>query len=99
MGATNFHDSIDGCDNANDAYRALVDEAIYEYGNNIYNGTISTTNGFEYLGEIDKNNLHQFIEEHTDNYHKWSKCGCVRTKVGEEPHARYTFHFFGWVAL
>lgn len=45
MGACEFSDISFGKD-AQDAYGKAVSEALYEYGHNSYNGTISTTSGF-----------------------------------------------------
>jgi len=53
MGATNFVEVMQGYDSADEAYSEAVSQAIYEYGHDPYNGTISTTNGYQYLGEVD----------------------------------------------
>ena len=45
MGAHDFETSATGM-SAEEAYREAVDSARYEEGDNSYNGTISTTNGF-----------------------------------------------------
>lgn len=91
MGATNFVQAMEGYDSPRDAYDEAVKDAIYCYGNNPYSGTIATTSGFEYLGVIPEEDVENFIENHTDNYDKWSKCGCIESK------GKYIF--FGWVAI
>ena len=47
MGATNFIQEIEGYDSPKEAYLEAVRDAIYCYGHDPYNGTISTTSGFE----------------------------------------------------
>lgn len=50
MGAHDFTTTTTG-KTATKAYETAVADARYEYGNDPYNGTISTTNGFEELPE------------------------------------------------
>ena len=90
MGATNFIQEIEGYDSPKEAYLEAVRDAIYCYGHDPYNGTISTTSGFEYLGKVDARDVEDFIEKHTDDYGKWGDCGCIKTE--------YKYIFFGWVA-
>jgi len=91
MGATNFVQEMQGCDSPKQAYDEAVRDAIHYYGHDIYSGTIATTSGFEYLGEIPEEDVQDFIENHTDDYDKWDKCGCIESK------GKYIF--FGWVAI
>lgn len=91
MGATNFVEIMKGYDNHNDAYQQAVDDAIYDYGNDPYNGTISTTSGYDYLGEVSRKDLEKYIDDRIDNYWKWGKCGCV--------YCDGSFVFFGWAAV
>lgn len=53
MGATTFHIKVrkDNYERPYDAYRALVEEAEYEYGHDPYSGTIATC---EYMGKVEK---------------------------------------------
>jgi hypothetical protein len=46
MGATEFYDTEFG-KNAEDAFRKAREEALYQYGHDPYNGTISTVAGFK----------------------------------------------------
>ena len=46
MGAHSFQTSANG-KSANDAYRKACERATQQYGTDPYNGTISTTNGFQ----------------------------------------------------
>jgi hypothetical protein len=47
MGAHDFTAYVSGTMSAADAYRQAVEQARYEYGADGYNGTISTTSGFQ----------------------------------------------------
>lgn len=91
MGATNFVEVMQGYDSPLQAYREAREQAIYEYGNNPYNGTISTTNGYKYLGEIPEKDVEAFIDNNIDNFDKWGECGCIKS------YDKYIF--FGWVAI
>lgn len=90
MGATNFVEVMSGYDNARDAYYEACEQATYEFGHDAYNGTISTTNGYTYLGEVDAEKLEEFIDKNIDKYRKWGKCGCVKSKDD--------YVFFGYAA-
>ena len=47
MGATTFGNlAVGKYKNASEAYSDLVEDALYDSGHDIYNGTISTTSGF-----------------------------------------------------
>lgn len=91
MGATNFVEVLRGYDSADEAYSEAVSQAIYDYGHDPYNGTISTTNGYQYLGEVDESDVEDLIDKREDDFHKWGKCGCI--KSGDK------YIFFGWVAI
>lgn len=45
MGAIGFETTATG-KSAKEAYKSAVDDALYEFGHDGYNGTISTTNGY-----------------------------------------------------
>jgi hypothetical protein len=75
MGACTFRNSTTA-KSMQDAYRNLVEDAVSEYGSDSYNGTISTTDGYEDLTlkfESSKKDLSAFIEEMLD---KSSKRDC-----------------------
>lgn len=85
MGAVTFQVSANG-ENAKDAYDNAIEAAIHEYGNDTYNGTISTTLGFSDVTERFKNsgkNLSDFI---SSEYEKLGKrdCLCVCIKEPKE---------------
>ena len=90
MGEINFIGVVRGCDSPEDAYKEAVQQALYDCGHDPYNGTISTTRGFKFLGEIEKNAVRDYIDQHTDDFDKWDKCGCIKTEKD--------YIFFGWAA-
>jgi len=90
MGATNFVKVMKGYDSPSDAYNEAVQQALYDYGHDPYNGTISTTQGFKFLGEVEKNDVGDYIDQHIDDFDKWGACGCIKS---EEDYI-----FFGWAA-
>jgi len=79
MGSTTFYNRT-VAPNMKEAYNQLVEDAIDEYGNDAYNGTISTTNGFVDVTEKFKNSkkkLNDFIESAEDVMDKrdcWGIC-------------------------
>ena len=79
MGSTTFYNRT-VAPNMKEAYKNLVDDAIEESGNDAYNGTISTTNGFIDVTERFKNSkkkLNDFIEAAEDVMDKrdcWGIC-------------------------
>lgn len=80
MGATTFIEEVIEDVTMEEAYRIAVDRATAEYGNDGYNGTISTTNGVRPSSlygtrrvdyrEIDWVNLQSHTERNTE---KWEK--------------------------
>jgi hypothetical protein len=84
MGACSFTTSSYG-KSMSDAYSNAVDDATHEYGNDAYNGTISTTRGVrDVTAEYKRSgkSLNQYINDTIENFNKWGACGgiCV-----EEP--------------
>jgi hypothetical protein len=84
MGACSFTTSSYG-KSMSEAYNNAVEDATHEYGNDAYNGTISTTRGCrDVTAEYKRSgkSLNQYINDSIDNFNKWSACGgiCV-----EEP--------------
>lgn len=76
MGACDFRTKSRGA-SMSEAYRSAVDEAREEYGNDSYNGTISTTSGFRDLtSEFKKSglSLHDFIDKNIDKAQKRGSC-------------------------
>jgi hypothetical protein len=73
MGATTFVEKSRAY-SMREAYNQLVDDARSEYGNDRYNGTISTTEGFvDKTAEWKKSKLdiRSFIDKEIENTSKW----------------------------
>jgi hypothetical protein len=82
MGATIFRTSSRGT-SVKEAYENAIEEAIFENGNDPYNGTISTTHGFRDVTKEYKDSklsLSNFIE---NMYQRLSKRDCVAICVDE----------------
>lgn len=112
MGATTFQTSIiDRGLTPEAAYKRLVDEALYEYGHDPYNGTISTTDGFVMI-DPNGRKIDNVIREITDNeshqVNKWGPAGCIEIKgkalrdwkerAGLKGTRARGYVFFGWAA-
>ncbi len=99
MGAHNFHDSSYG-ESPKEAYDDAVSNALFEYGHNPYNGTISTTNGFVVIPLREFETLDEWEERVLDDnrVRKWDACACVRDPNVEEENGRSLYHFVGWAA-
>jgi hypothetical protein len=85
MGACSFTTSSYG-KSMSEAYNNAVEDATHEYGNDAYNGTISTTRGCrDVTAEYKRSgkSLNQFINDNIDNFNKWGACGgiCVEEPI------------------
>ena len=73
MGASQFIDKTRAY-SMREAYNQLVEDAIQEYGHDSYNGTISTTQGFQDItSEFKKSgiDINKFINLKIDDANKW----------------------------
>jgi hypothetical protein len=73
MGATDFRTTKRGW-SMSEAYDTAVEYAIEEYGNDGYNGTISTTRGVidkTSMFKSSKLSIDEFINKHIDSCQKW----------------------------
>ena len=73
MGATTFVERTRAY-SMREAYNQLVEDAVYERGNDSYNGTISTTQGFvDKTADWKKSKLdiREFIDKEIENTSKW----------------------------
>ena len=80
MGACQFENRGRG-KSAKDVFTRLQENAEREYGEDIYNGTISTVPGFRDITNEWKNSkkdLNKFIDEKMDNANKYD-CFCICT--------------------
>lgn len=100
MGATTFRKEITTTLSVGDAYEKLKRKARRAYGNNGYNGTISTCDGLRrcklVLPNYSQKQLkiaYEFIENDIDNLEK-RECSYVQIRRG----AKNTFIFYGWAA-
>lgn len=88
MGATPIHVTVNKklYRNAVQAYRELVDDALYEYGHDPYSGTIATC---ELQGKISEPKDDEAFQKQLDAIHK-RDCWYYET----DEH----YHFIGWAA-
>ena len=99
MGATNSAVSCDG-DSIKEAYDKAVESAVYNEGHDIYNGTISTTEGFKEVEcpegwvEFSKEERYKFLDElwERDDCEKWGPALGFST-----PEGAHIFVF--WAAM
>lgn len=100
MGATNFMAFGIG-KTVDDAFAALVHEALYEYGHDPYNGTISTTSLSRMAPKVIRKRFTEKareeayeIAEADDWGEKWESraIDCGATKGG------HMWAFYGWAA-
>jgi len=59
------------------AYLRAVEQAYYDHGHDPYNGTISTTRGFDFVELGEDEDPFVYAKEHYNDYDKWDSCGCV----------------------
>ena len=115
MGASSFVKvTVGKYANAQEAYRALCEQARHEFGNRECNGTISTTNGFRDLTykapRYGSKAWHDFVEDQIEATEKWGPCVCVQLTgtalkqlkleagIKEGERGNRAFVFLGWVA-
>ena len=104
MGSHNLSDRAVG-KTMREAYDSAVSYAESEHGHNAYNGTISTTEGFddhtvrfkELIKEHgEKKGVREWYEEAWDNTTKWEEVwGAEILKTGDEDNL---YLFAGWAA-
>lgn len=86
MGACTFQERARG-KSIHEAYREAVREAREEYGNDAYNGTISTTNGvIDVTSEFKRSGLSlgEFINKNIDRAEKRGHCLGICVKEAKE---------------
>ena len=102
MGSHNFSNVGYG-KTAKEAYNDLVDQALWEYGHDPYNGTISTTCGF-IMTSIDQKRVTQqaidrWLEKAWEQTDKHVPCHCLelpRSHAKGKPRGVRAFIFAGW---
>lgn len=103
MGGCDFHVRR-AARTAEEAYRSLVEEALYESGHDPYNGTISTTSGFREVTPPAGEALDSFIERTLDAAAdddnrpgaKWGRAACVDLGPSSTGPGLREYLFFGW---
>lgn len=111
MGACNFGQTEVGkYKNANEAYRAAREEALYDEGHDPYNGTISTCTSLREARNAPRYGTKAFQEFEDKRLDDMSKRDCEFVEIkGAELQklkgSRYkgkrgikAFYFFGWAA-
>ena len=112
MGATNFSNlAIGKFKDSTQAYNEEVEEAHYESGHDPYNGTISTTNGFNIVTDHPRFGTKAFDKWEEKLTDKLDKRDCVCVEVIGAPFKKQKynrgykgmkgikmFYFFGWAA-
>lgn len=92
MGARDFRDSSKIADVAK-AYDECVRQALFEYGHDGYNGTISTTSGYKVFSAtpVTPQEAEAIIERELENLNKWDACGAIAiSDAGEGPKRKVT---------
>jgi hypothetical protein len=100
MGAVNIECELDG-KSLEDAYKKAVDYALYEYGHNTYNGTISTTDGVIDKTDVLTQLMKEGLEE-SDAIREWNEKAWENTSKWEQvwgaKTADNTYILAGWAA-
>ena len=86
MGATNFG-TARVAKSPREAYKQAVKGALYEYGHDCYNGTISTTDDYYFFDEHPRWGTKKFdnweekiLDDHNIPVQKWKLAGCIEVK-------------------
>ncbi len=98
MGAESFMTIQLSTGTSDDAYQLAVTSAITEYGINPYNGTISTTDGYQIIDEprpkYGSKDFFRWVYDTIDNKcEKWGKAGCIELTPAELKHARSEYRW------
>lgn len=90
---------------AKDAYNSAVAEALHERGHDPYNGTISTTKGFEMKplaqGKFTRAAIRRWEEAALNATEKWGRCHCLelpRSYAKGKARGVRAYLFVGWAA-
>jgi len=83
MGGSDFYEQYVGTKSPAEAFKELVDNAIYEYGHGGYSGTIKEKDGYRLLNVPSDANIQDFIEDNLEANDKWGPAFCVELKGKE----------------
>lgn len=98
MGAESFTNRSKGA-TADEAFKAIVEQAAYDHGHAGYTGTIAEKDSFivikpspEHLEILRQEQYPEIPEEYMDQVDdKWGPAGCIELNPGE-------YLFFGWAS-
>lgn len=79
MGSHSFDVYVATTKSAEEAYEGAVKDALHEHGHDGYNGTISTTSGFQIMSQrpLPMREAYELVERTIENFHKWEACGAI----------------------
>lgn len=90
---------------AEEAFKSLVDKALYEYGHRGYTGTIAEKSGLGFKMETPRDGESPMacVERcHGDENHfsddKWGPAACVDAGPDPKNPELHVFVFFGWAS-
>ena len=80
--------------NPDEAYKDAVEGALWDFGHDPYNGTISTTDGFVMIPREEDESYEEWARRviDDDRVRKWEDCACTAGNSKEE------WVFAGWAA-
>jgi hypothetical protein len=114
MGTSNFGNMAVGrFKSASEAYNTLVEDALYEYGHDSYNGTISTTGGFimeKDFPRYESKAFYKWQDKTIEKAQKWGECICIELTGATLKRLKESrgykgkkgiraYYFFGWSAV
>ena len=108
MGACTFTNYYVGKLNIQDAYKQLCENARIEYGQDPYNGTISTTDLIGCREQLPREDFLESINRDLENMNKW-ECKCIVLKGVSEKRIKSSYPlkgkrginvyvFYGWAS-
>jgi len=97
MGAHTFSQVEIVKGNCEVAYNQAVNNAVDEYGDNSYNGTISTTHGVLLVEKPKGTTFKRFINEQLELTDKWGPARCVELTGDAAVKERKRFNLKGRV--
>ena len=80
MGGSDFYEQYVGTKSPAEAFKELVDDAIYEYGHGGYSGTIKEKDGYTVLNVPSGADIQDFINDNLEANDKWGPAFCVELK-------------------
>ena len=102
MGADEFYNKK-SAKTAAEAFKALVDEALYKEGHDGYTGTIAEKGDFRmvepHIGESPKECVRRLLEDESHwSQDKFGPAACIDAGPSQKVPGNRLFMFFGWAA-